>query len=123
MIHALVHSLNGAYHLCNIFECLSPLARLLSQDKRATEDFTFCEGKTPEECVLDLNSPLDPKRIDHAQWLFNQPDSGCHSLKKVFRKIDLKIHPDKCEQKSQKVCDTLFKAYNMALETICLHPR
>ena len=61
----------------------------------------------------------DFKRIDEARSLLGlDEDSTLQEIRKAYRRLALKYHPDKCKEKDKKKCEEMFKKINHANDII-----
>ncbi len=57
----------------------------------------------------------DFKQIDEARSLLGlDEDSTLQEIRKAYRRLALKYHPDKCKEKDKKKCEEMFKKINHA---------
>ena len=55
------------------------------------------------------------KQIDEARRLLGlDEDANLEEIKKSYRKLSLKYHPDRCKDKNKKECEEMFKKINQA---------
>ena len=62
---------------------------------------------------------IDRKQIDKARKTLKLGESATiPEIKKAFRKLSIKYHPDKCKDKDKAKCEEKFKQINNANEVL-----
>ena len=62
---------------------------------------------------------IDLNKIDKARKILALGEAATiPEIKEAFRKLSLKYHPDKCEEKNKKKCEEKFKEINNANEVL-----
>lgn len=61
----------------------------------------------------------DFKQINEARQILGlEEDASLEEIKKVYRKLSLKYHPDRCRGEKKKECEEMFKKINYANQLI-----
>jgi len=59
------------------------------------------------------------KTIDEARKLFDLPEyATLEEIKRAYRRLASRYHPDKCKEKDKKQCDKMFKKVTLARDTL-----
>ena len=59
------------------------------------------------------------KQIDKARQLLGlEEDASLEEIKKAYRELSHKYHPDKCKDNKKKECEEMFKRINNANELL-----
>lgn len=70
---------------------------------------------------------MDFKQIDEARKILGlAEEASIEEIKKAFRRLSLRYHPDRCKEKDKKQCEEMLKKINHAKDLIgsyCAHYR
>lgn len=61
----------------------------------------------------------DFKKINEARKLLElEENASLEEIKKSYRRLSLKYHPDRCKEEDKKNCEEMFKKINHAMDVI-----